>query len=356
MRVLLVCVLLVLVGGCGPESESPAFSRIDLPAGAQPVLLTAFDGDVLIGVRRDGQPVVPGVLRTNKDGAVSEIPVRGESPYGLLAKWYAMDASGGRILAIGGERGGAHANVRWSVWTGTEAGITEQVQGFSTFGGWGAGELIGAALAPTAPMLVGSWQSAKAGLDVAVWTANGDTWTRGSSAGTVLESDRETLGFANGVAAFGQGVLVAGMRLTGGREVPVVWQSASGNTGWTLTPLPDAGTIAIALAIRCWGSVCGAAGSVDGKLALWRLEGGKWTRLAGVPPIPVKDTDKLAPPLDDRLTQVLSDNGQVKILRAEGDKWTVTSISLPNGTAPVTSAVRSGDRIYIIAGAEVWRG
>ncbi|ALG08765.1 hypothetical protein [Kibdelosporangium phytohabitans] len=352
MRVLLVCVLLVLLGGCAPEA--PAFSAVDLPAGARPVLLAGYGGDVLIGVRRDGHPVVPGVLRANEDGAVSEIPVRGESPYGLLAKWYAIDSDGDRILAVGGERGGAHANVRWSVWTGTAAGITEKVQGFSTFGGWGAGELVGAALASSTPVLVGSWQSAKAGLDVAVWTAEGDTWARRDSAGTELESDRRTLAFANSVTAYGKGALIGGMRLTDGREIAMVWQSAASGTGWTGTPLPDAGKLAVVSSVRCWGAVCGAAGSVDGTLALWRMADGVWKRLPGTPPIPVKDSDKLAPPLDEHVTQVVSDNGQVKIVRADGDTWTANPISGPSGT--VTSAVRAGDRIYVLAGDKVWRG
>ncbi|ONI75075.1 hypothetical protein ALI144C_40650 [Actinosynnema sp. ALI-1.44] len=352
MRLLVVCVLLVLVGGCG--AQPAAYSAVDLPPGARPVLLAAFGGDVLIGVRRDGQPVVPGLLRATKDGAISEIPVRGESPYALLAKWYAIDSDGERILAVGGERGGAHANVRWSVWTGTAAGITEKVQGFSTFGGWGAGELTGAVLTPSTPMLVGSWQSAKAGLDVAVWTPDGDTWTRRDSAGTELQSDRHTLNFANGVAPYGKGALLAGMRLTDGREIPMVWQPAASGTGWTATSLPDGGKLGVVSAIRCWGAVCGAAGSVDGTLALWRLADGVWKRLPGTPPIPVKDSDKLAPPLDEQLTQVVSDNGQVKIVRADGDKWTAEPIAGPGGT--VTSAVKAGDRVFVIADDKLWRG
>ncbi|MFC0111009.1 hypothetical protein [Kibdelosporangium aridum] len=349
MRLLLVCLLVAAVAGCGPEVS--AFSRIDLSG--QPVLVTAMGDSLLVGVRRDGQPVVPGLIRIGRDGAVSEIPVRPESPYGMLAKWYAIDSDGTRILAVGGERGGAHANVRWSVWTGTQAGIAEKLQGFSTFGGWGAGELVGAAITPAGPLVIGSWQSAKAGLDIAVWTAQEDTWTRQDSAGTVLESNRDTLGFANSVTPYKQGILVAGMQLAGGRQIPVVWQSSNGNTGWTVTPLPDAGQIAVASGIRCWGSVCGVAGSVDGTLALWRLTDGTWKRVPSLPAIPVKDSDKLAAPIDENMTQVLSENGQVKIVRADGDKWTADAVSGPSGT--VTSAAKVAGKLYIVAGDQLWR-
>ncbi|MCE7011104.1 hypothetical protein LWC34_51120 [Kibdelosporangium philippinense] len=349
MRLVLVCLLVMAVAGCGPETS--AFTRIDLTG--QPVLLTPAGDDLLVGVRRDGQPVVPGLMRIARDGTVTEIPIRAESPYGMLAKWYAIDSDGTQILAVGGERGGAHANVRWSVWTGTTAGITERVQGFSTFGGWGAGELVGAAVSASGPLVVGSWQSAKAGLDIAVWTTDGETWTRQDSGGSVVESNRDTLGFANSAVPYKQGILVAGMVLTGGRQIAAVWQSTNGNTGWTVTPLPDAGTIAVASGIRCWGAVCGVAGTDDGKLALWRLTSGVWTRVPGTPPIPVKDSDKPAAPVDENMTQVLSENGQVKIVRADGGKWTVDEVPGPSGT--VTSAAKVAGKLYILAGDQLWR-
>jgi hypothetical protein len=351
VQVLLAAVL--AVGGCSAsEPDQPAavrFTKIDLPGGAAPVVLSTARDALLIGVRRDGQP---GLLRYRPDGAITDIAVHGESPYGLVAKWYSIDSDGDRILAIGGQRGGAHANVRWTVWTGSTTGIAEKPQGFSVFGGWGAGELVGAVLTPAGPALVGSWQSGQAGLDVAVWTADGDVWTRQDSAGTVLESTRQSLGFANAVTALRQGVLVAGMQLTDGRQVPVVWRSTSGNTGWSLSPLPDAGQTGVAMGVRCWGEVCGVAGSIDGKLALWRLADNAWVRLPGTPPIPVTDGGRLVAPieLDGRLTQIVADGGQVKIARADGDKWTVRGAVGPTGT--VTAVTRIGGAIYVLAGPD----
>lgn len=350
MRLLSVLLVLVVVG-CGAP-EKPPFAKVDLPA--TPVVLTATGDELLIGVRRDGQPVVPGLLRY-KDGAITEVAVRGASPYGFLAKWYAIDADGGRVLAVGGERGGAHANVRWSVWTGTVDELTEKPQGFSTFGGWGAGELMGAVLTKAGPVIIGSWQSAQAGLDIAAWTADGDTWTRNSSTGTVLESSRSKLSFPVAVSGLGQGVLVAGMQLISepgnNRQVPVVWRSTAGNTGWTSAELPEAGRTGVAMAARCWGEECAVSGSVDGKLAVWRLKAGAWTRVPGTSSIAVDDRGRLAAPIevDGKLVQILSDGGQVKIVRADGDQWNASAIDGPTGT--VTAVTKVGNAVYILASA-----
>jgi hypothetical protein len=273
-----------------------------------------------------------------------------------LAKWYSISSDGDRIVGLGGERGGAHSNVRWSVWTGSVTGLDEKLQGFSVFGGWGAGELVSAVLTPVGPALIGSWQSAQVGLDVSVWTSDGDVWARQNSAGTVLESTRQALPFARAASPLGQGILIAGTQLTIGPgksgQVPVMWRSSSGNTGWTATPLPDAGLNGIAMAVRCWDSTCAVAGSVDGKLAVWRLTGDTWTRLPGAQPIAVTEKAELAAPvdIDGHLTQIVSDGGQVKIARADGDAWTVHNANGPTGT--VTSVAKIGGTVYVLAGPD----
>jgi hypothetical protein len=366
----LVLVMALVLGACGlGGSDEPAavrFTAVDLPAGAVPVALSAAGDALLIGVRRDGQPVVPGLLRRGPDGATADLAVNAATPYGLLATWHSIASDGDRVLAIGGERGGAHGNVRWSVWTGSAtgtAGVTEERQGFSTFGGYGAGDMIDAVLTPTGGALVGTWESAQVGFDVAVWTADGAVWTRQSSAGTALENSKDSLAFPVAATALDQGILVAGWKLAldaGGRELPVVWRSTSGSTGWSSSPLPDAGQAAAAMSVRCWGTTCGIAGRVDGKLAVWRLADGTWTRLAGPPPVAVGDRDRLTAPIevDGHLAQVVSDGGQVKIARADGDKWTVRATAGPTGT--VTAVTTVGDSVYLLAGPDentktLWR-
>ena len=356
MVILLAGVL--LAAGCG--SESPAgvrFTKVDLPGAA---VVLAVDGDaLLIGTRRDGAQVVPGLVRRGNDGSVREIPVTSVSPYGAVAKWYSIDSDGQRIVGLGGQRGGAHSNVRWSVFTGSGTGITEKLQGFSVFGGWGAGELVGAVVTPVGPALIGSWESAQVGLDVNVWTEESDgvTWTRQNSAGTPLESTRQALGFAKGVSAKGESILIAGTQLkidpADTRQLPVVWRSASGNTGWTSTPLPDAGKSGVTAAIHCAGETCAVAGSVDGKLAVWQLAGDTWTRVKQTPDIAVQDNAKLAPPLEigGHLTQIVSDNGHVKI--AQTDTGTVLDAQGVTGT--VTAAAKVGPTVYVIADETLWQ-
>lgn len=382
--------LLTATGACsggGGEPASVPFTRVDLPGGAMPVVLAPAGDTLLIGVRRDGQPLVPGLLRRAPDGSLDEVPVQAASPYGVLATWRSITTAGGQVVAVGGERGGAHGHVRWSVWRGAAgpssstgppgaarppgsggsggdgSGLQEQVQGFSVFGGYEAGDLVGAVLTPPGPVIVGGWASARLGFDIAAWTTGGDTWTRQSSAGTALESGPDTLNFPMSAAELGPGVVVAGWRLAldaGGRQLPAVWRSAAGATGWSVAELPDAGAAGSALAVACWDSGCGVAGRVDGALAVWRLVNGAWTRLDGLPRVAVGDLDRPAAPVEagGQLVQALSDGGLVRIARTGGDGWTVRPAAGPAGT--VTAAARAGDSLYLLAGPDpdhqtLWR-
>jgi hypothetical protein len=273
-----------------------------------------------------------------------------------LAQWYSIASDGQQIVGLGGARGGAHGNVRWSAWTGSAAGLSEQEQPFNTFGGGNAGELIDAALTGAGPALVGTWRSDTTGLDAAVWTHSGDSWNRQNSAGTPLESRPDSLNFPIAATARGQGVLITGWQLNSAgpsRQPPVVWRSTALSNGWTVTALPEPGQTGAGMAVRCWAASCVVAGRVDGKLALWRLDGDTWTRIPGVPALPVGEKDRLAPPIepDGRLTEILADSGQIKIAHADGNGWTVRATSGPAGTVAATA--ETGDTIFILAGPDV---
>ncbi|HEY0637501.1 MAG TPA: hypothetical protein VGD67_07625, partial [Pseudonocardiaceae bacterium] len=210
-------------GGSGTVARRPevAFTRVGLPDATLPVVLTPEGDGLLVGTRRGG---APGLLRLGAAGAITEVPLAPATPYGREAEWRAIEVAGDRILAVGGERGGAHGNVRWSIWTGSGAGLTEWPQGFSVFGGYGAGELVGVARTADGPVVLGSWESRDTGSDVAVWTtADGMTWARQSSAGTPLESRRGALGFPTAATAAGDAALVVGWELAGGQR-PVAWR------------------------------------------------------------------------------------------------------------------------------------
>jgi hypothetical protein len=357
---------IAVAAACAAPSESTAppappdvgFTPVALPDGAVPEVLAADGDQLLVGVHRDGAPQPPGLVRRGPDGTVTEVPAQATTGYGRTASWYSLAADGSRILAIGGDRGGAHGNVRWSVWTGSSSGVAEHAQAFSTFGGWGAGDLIDAVLVPGGAAVVGSWQSDDAGLDVAVWTPQGDSWVRRSSTGTPLQSTRSSVVFATAATSFGPGVMVAGWQIAtgaGAGQAPVVWQSGPDAAGWNKTVLPDAGKAGTSTAIRCaTTTTCAVAGKVDGKLALWRLADGRWSRVAGLPPIAVGDTDRLAAPLDidGSLTAVVADQGQVEIIEA-GETTSTRNAAGPTG--PVTAAARVGPSVFVVAGDRLWQ-
>ncbi|MGX7828105.1 hypothetical protein ACTG9Q_23750 [Actinokineospora sp. 24-640] len=365
-RALAAAALMVLASACGSaRDDALAFTRVDLPPGATPTAVGGDGGGLLVGVRWADRAVLPGLIRLAADGGLAEIPLTPATPYGRIARWTSVAGDGERVLAVGGERGGAHGNVRWSVWTGSGTGVSEHRQGFSVFGGYGAGDLIGGVLTPAGPVVVGAWESARAALDVAVWTMDAaNLATRRSSAGTALESSREQIGFPMTAAAFGGGVLIAGWQVQSGDgpsgQAPVVWRSAAGAADWTKTVLPHSGTDATADGVSCWDSTCAVTGQVDGTLAVWQLAGGQWTPVGGVPPVPVDDRQRVAAPLrvDGGLAVAVAvaEEGRVRLLLWREGAWTAREVTGPEG-AP-TAITSAGGDVYLLSGpgeGTLWR-
>ncbi|SER37202.1 hypothetical protein [Actinokineospora terrae] len=342
---------LVAAGCAGPQGPTPvAFTKIDL-AGA-PVTLTPFGESLLVGVRRDGQPVVPALLRRDPGGAVTEVPATPATPYGNLARWTQVDTDGTRLYAVGGERGGAHGNVRWSAWDGTASGVGEKRQAFSTFGGYGAGDLVGVVVTPSTPAIVGNWENPTGGFDIATWLPVGDDWIRQPSAGTALEAGRDALPFPIAATRFGAGIMVVGWQFANGREEPVTWRSTTGVTGWTKTPLP-APSPGAAMSVHCGQSDCYAAGRLNGSLALWHLTGDTWTLLPDTPTYPVTDKDVLPAPVPTPtgVLQLVSEGDTLKALH-HTTTWTVHTITGPTGKP--TAAVAIGPTLHAIVGDRLW--
>jgi hypothetical protein len=338
---------LVLLTSCASEPAPPTapFTRVDLPAGAVPVRLAASGDDLVIAVRKGDKP---GLIR-HRHGANTELTLVPATGYGAQALWYSLAATGTEILAIGGKRGGAHGNVRWSVWRG-DTTVAEQPQVFSTFGGLGAGDLVDGVLPTSGPLIVGTWQSASAGSDTALWKTDGTTWTRQSSAGTALESTRAALTFPMAAAADGADVVVVGWQFADRRQQPVVWTLHDGTA--SVAPLPDAGRLGVATSVTC-ADTCAIAGRVDGRLAVWRRAGNAWRRVADVPDVPVGDQDRPPAPVADTL--VYGDRGTVRIATLGGN---VRDASGPTGV--VTAVARVGDTTYVLAGPDnnnqtLWR-
>ncbi|GLW91562.1 hypothetical protein [Actinokineospora globicatena] len=345
-----VLVATLVATGCGGSSAAAVnFAEVVLPGEA--VTLTPFGDELLIGTRFPGEQPAPGLIRLDVNGGLTEVPLTTATPYGALAKWTAIDTDGKRIYAVGGERGGAHGNVRWSVWDGDSTGLVEKRQAFSTFGGYGAGDLIGVS---STPAVIGNWENPTGGFDVTTWTPEGDDWIRQPSAGTALEGGRAALPFPIASTRAGTGILVVGWQFADGIEQPVVWRSSTGITGWTKTPLPTDGPGA-AMAVHCDGSTCTVAGRTNGNLALWRLTNDSWTQLPKPPAVAVSDKDTLAAPLttDGATTQVITDGDRVKALRLTDGTWSTREVTGPHGK--VTAATTAGTVTFLVADGTLWR-
>ncbi|MBK8867000.1 MAG: hypothetical protein IPN45_02690 [Actinomycetales bacterium] len=278
-----------------------AWSQIALPAGHVPVTLTAYGGRVLVGTVVGEAPGRPGLVQLGLPSAQAKVlTVTPASGYGSQATWLSIEGtSDGGLVGVGGARGGAHSNVRWSVWRGDATGLREQEQVFSTFGGWGAGDQLGVIPTSTEPMLLGTWESRQSGLDADVWLPVGATWVRQDPSGTVLASTKTALVGPQAGTAQGASALVVGSVVElgeGARERPAAWVSRDGNSGWRELPLIATGSGAT-LGVGCREIGCLMVGRVDGRLAAWQVLTAEGQSLAdvesavgeGVPAVAVSD-------------------------------------------------------------------
>jgi hypothetical protein len=293
---------------------------------------------------------------------VTEIPLAPESGYAFEATWRSITAQGDAIVAVGGAPGGAHSNTRWTVWTGSATGLREIPQTFGTFGGVGAGDLIGPVATSAGVFIAGTWQGARTGLDAAVWLPEGDKWIRQPSAGTALESTPDLLVTPHAATGWGAGGVLAGsvVHLKTGdvREAAAVWRSQRRGGGWTRVDLPGAGRRSEALSVGCTPTTCVFAGYADGALALWTMTSTQTRRLPGLPDVPADTGVKLPAPLasGDAVVQVASDAGAVVVLTSSGDRW--TRAAGPAGVA--TGSGLAGGWLYVSVeqpdgSAALWR-
>jgi hypothetical protein len=284
-----------------------------------------------------------------RGGKLTEVDVDGESPYAALARWLSVAARDGELVAVGGARGGAHANVRWTVWAGELGGPTprlvEQPQPFGVFGGWGAGDLTGIAFAGTEPVVAGSWQSSRAGNDVSLWFRSGDRWERQDSTGSPLGSTPRALNGARFVTSTGDGLALAGSITELGTgsvaSVPALWTAPGADGPWTLVRLPASQSIAEAHAARCEGDTCLVVGADGGTLAVWDVQGSTVTR-AQTPEFAVAEKHTVAPPIRIQGTDLVAMPGTV--LHRGSSGW--RQRPAPPGVPIASAAV--GDRLYLV--------
>ena len=351
--------------GSGSGAASPAgrvtTTDVALPRGDEPVVVTPWGDDLLVGSRAPaGSASRPRLTVLAAAGGFHEVAVTPVSPTAFQAKWLVAAPRGSALDLVGGAPAGAHSNTRWSTWRGGSTAVRELLQPFATFGGWGAGALVSLVQTPSAPVIVGSWESGGAGLDIALWHPQGERWVRASSAGTPLASTAKALVSARGATADRAGVLVVGsVTLLGDGSVTqraAVWRAPGPDGPWSRTDLPGGGALGEAHAASCDESgSCTVVGEVDGVLRGWALTADRAATALALPALAVGEPDLLTAPLlrGDDATVVLASAGALQVLTlsgAGGDAGGAGGGSSTGGegirqqTGPPARAVRSTAR------------
>jgi hypothetical protein len=283
-----VIMMITAIAACsGPAARSQpielAWTRVELPPDVAPSRLSTDSHSLAIGGRQGTGPWI-GVLAGDQ---LRPVPLQPNSPYAHTAEIVSLGISGSRIAALGNIRGGAHGNSRWTSWSGDTGEVVDLPQSLDVFGGTSGGDLVDIMINSDAVVIAGS-RRFSVGLDPAVWLPDGKTWALQPSPGTALDStDELLLSVRRGTAEQHQMILVgSATELTDGvRQRAVAWVQ---DDPWRRIDLPRTGGRSEATSVACTPDDatidCLISGSVDGKLAVWRLTDGA-ARLTGLPDV-----------------------------------------------------------------------
>lgn len=269
---------LATLSACG--RLDPGWSPVDLTGtgAGEIVALASADGGWLIGRHDQHAPVRSSVHRFDPaTGAAASVRMSQPTGYAAEARLLSISAQADHVIAVGGARGGAHGNVRWSVWAGDGNELTEQPQPFETFGGWGAGALTGSAATTAGPVIVGSWAAESgAGFDIAIWRPDGARWLRTSQPGSALLATRSQQPEARAVAATPRHYVIVGAvtSLAGAPQAtPTAWVAESPAGPWqeVRLPVPSPEAAGHAVAVSCGSGHCVIAGRTGRTVIAWRL-------------------------------------------------------------------------------------
>lgn len=322
-RLLLAAAATGLVGlpGC---TAAPQWRPI--ASDAEPQALATIDGETWAGTAGPG-------LR----GPRGPVPVRPATDYGREAGWCSLAGAAGRLVGIGRTHGGAHSNARWSVFDGdARAGLTEREQPFDVFHGWGAGTLTAAAFAGGTPVLLGSWQSDTAGLDVVRWLPAGDRWARQPSTGTPLAATRDSMPQLH-AACGGDRLLAVGqvIELAPLRTRAVAWTCTDPRQDWTRIDLPHDSADATARAVAVLPDGWLVAGRDGGALAAWTVGHDLTVHRLDLPGQSAGDAVHAAAAADGRQLIVAGTDAGVRAFHGRPGDW---QASVPPGDTPVAAA------------------
>lgn len=276
---LVATIALTLTACTNPAPEADRWQPVYLPGAGRVVTLTGADDGLLVGRYDDSAQERASLTVVGPDG--SSRPVAMETRWewaGREAELLSVSEREGEVVAVGGHRAGAHGNVRWTVWSGDLDEVVEQPQRFEVFGGWDAGGLTGTALSQGGPVILGSWAArSRQGLDVAVWTRDGDRWSRPARPGTPLAASATRQPSPGAVTDLPDGDLLAvgwvtvlGDRI---RDEAVVWTAADPAGPWREVSLPSTGGgTQRPMGVDCAADHCVVAGSSDTDVVLWRVD------------------------------------------------------------------------------------
>ncbi len=357
--------LALALPACTPSPEQPAqqpagrpatpvvltgWETVDLPGGLTPATVAAVGGDVLVGGSVGaGAERAPALVRGSADGSAPDwqpVPLQPSTPYGKVASLVSLVGDGRSVTALGAAHGGAHANFRWTVWTGTPAGLVDRPQTFETFGGQEAGSLLAVIRDGAGPLIVGTWQGAH-GLDGALWRSDGRRWIRQPTPAALANTvDRQVApstasGQPDGTVTIDGSVVDLS---DGVRQSAAVWRGSGGT--WRLSVLPDPGQRSEAWSTTCAGagSDCWTVGSRDDATAVWS-DGAR----ASPPELPVDDDDTgVIARHGGRVVAAISTNGQGRLLVGHDGDWRL--FTAPDGV--VRAATLVGTRLYLVSGPE----
>lgn len=338
------------ISACSAGSDAPRtlrdWDQVTLPDGMVPSTLLVGKDMLLVGGHRPaGADRSPAMVKLPIDGTdvgPAPVPLTATTPYGKIADLVSLTRSGERVVAMGAAHGGAHANFRWTIWTGTTDRLVDRPQTFETFGGWEAGTLLGVATDSRGPMVVGTWQGSH-GQDGAIWRAEGERWVRQPPVPALANTAEQQVGPRNVDQQPAASVAVSGsvIDLRGGvRQSAAYWRDVSGS--WSLTTLPDPGKRSEAWSTAC-AEVCWSVGARDGAVAVWSDRA-----RSAVPAVRVEDADTGRILLwRDRVVAVIDSDAGGRLLVGQDDRWRI--YTAPDG--PIRSAALRGARLYLVAGA-----
>ncbi len=355
-----VTTLALALAACTPAPPRPARSvepvvlsgwvTVDLPRDLIPATVAAVGSDLVVGGFVDSGDVrAPALARGSADDASPDwvpVPLQPSTPYGRVASLVSLAGAGRSVTALGAAHGGAHANFRWTVWTGTPTGVADRPQTFETFGGQEAGTLLAVAQDRRGPLIIGTWQGAH-GLDGAIWRAEGHRWVRQPTPPSLVNSvdrqmaPRTATGQPDGSVAIDGSVI--DLR-DGVHQAAAVWRGSGGD--WLLSELPDPGRRSEAWSTSCAGQGpdCATVGSRDGTVAVWTGDG-----RADLPAVTVADADVgVLVRRADRLVVAVSTDGRGRLLVGHDGGWRL--FTAPDGV--VRAAVLVGTRLYLVSGPE----